>query len=73
MTTINMQPSSKPRKPRRFCSFDWLFLFLVTMHILMFALEIKYRNGEAAWAWLNLLFFDTGFWFSARQRRREKY
>lgn len=72
MTTINMQPSSKPRKPRRFYGFDWLFLFLVTMHVLMFVLEIKYRNGEAAWAWLNLLFFDTGFWFSARQWRRER-
>ena len=72
MTTINMQPSSKPRKPRRFFGIDWVFSILVPLHIIMFALEIKYHNGEAAWAWLNLLFFDTGFWFSARQWRGER-
>ena len=72
MTTINMQPSSKPRKPRRFFGIDWVFSILVPLHIIMFALEIKYHNGEAAWAWLNLLFFDTGFWFSARQWRMER-
>lgn len=72
MTTINIQPTSKPSKPRRFYGIDWLFIFLVPMHILMFAIEIKYHNGEAAWAWLNLLFFDALFWFSERQWRRER-
>lgn len=72
MTTINMQPTSKPRKPRRFYGFDWVYLFLVPMHVLLLAMEIKYHNGEAAWACLNLLFFDAWFWLSERQWRRER-
>ena len=64
-----MYPAGKSRKSSRFYGLDWLFAFLVPTHILMFVLEIKFHNIEAAWAWLNLLFIDAWFWSSARSRR----
>ena len=72
MPTIKMYPAGKSRKSSRFYGLDWLFAFLVPTHILMFVLEIKFHNIEAAWAWLNLLFIDAWFWSSARQWRRER-
>ena len=67
-----MQPTSKPRKSCRFYGIDWVFFILMPLHVIQFALEIKHNNIEAAWAWLNLLFLDTGFWLSARLWRRER-
>ena len=72
MTTVNIQPSSKPRKPRLFFGIDWLFLFLALTYAFFLVAEIKFKNGEAAWAWLNLLTIETWFWHCARQWRKER-